>query len=265
MSLRRPSLKSTAYMLLLAAGIVLVIALVFRGAGAPEEPARTVLPGAADLTLPEAGRYLVLAEQVVRPNPSTASHRDDPQPKIELTELLPGNIRGPQITIEAPSRLDWLYKVMVGGSGRTRGHFHLSRPGTYRIEGVEKAEGGGAGKASVVLALVHTASPGRFLWLALGFGGQICFSMRFLIQWLASERAGRSTIPRAFWYYSLVGGLMVLTYAAYTRDPVFGTWCSSVARTGGPGTVAHESPSPKHTTRNTQRSTRNGGRFAAET
>jgi len=221
MSLRRPSLKSTVYMLLLAAGILLAVGLIFRGVGAPEEPARVVMPGAADLTLPEAGRYLVLAEQVVRPRPASASHRDDPLLDIELTELLAGNIRGPKIPIDPPSRLDWIYKVMVGGSGRTRGHFHLDRPGTFRIEGTEKAAGGGAGKASVVLALVHTASPGRFLWLALGFGGQICFSMRFLIQWLASERAGRSTVPRAFWYYSLVGGLMVLAYAAYTRDPVF--------------------------------------------
>lgn len=59
------------------------------------------------------------------------------------------------------------------------------------------------------------------LWLAIGFGAQLCFSSRFLIQWLASERAGRSVIPVAFWVFSVVGGGMLLVYAIHRRDPVF--------------------------------------------
>jgi lipid-A-disaccharide synthase-like uncharacterized protein len=58
-------------------------------------------------------------------------------------------------------------------------------------------------------------------WLALGFLGQACFFSRFLVQWLASERAGRSVVPRAFWYLSIAGGAIVLTYAIWRRDPVF--------------------------------------------
>jgi lipid-A-disaccharide synthase-like uncharacterized protein len=58
-------------------------------------------------------------------------------------------------------------------------------------------------------------------WLALGFLGQACFFSRFLVQWLASERAGRSVVPRAFWYLSIAGGTIVLTYAIWRRDPVF--------------------------------------------
>lgn len=220
MSLRRPSLRSAVYMLLLTAGIVLTVVLIFRGFGAPEEPARAVMPGAADLAFPRAGRYLALDEQVVRPAPA-GKDRPAPEIGVELTELLPGNIRGREIPIRDHGWLDWFYKVMVGGHGRTRGHFHIERPGTYRVEGAAAPAGGEAGRASLVLAFVRTASPGSILWLALGFGGQICFSMRFLVQWLASEKAGRSTVPRSFWYYSLIGGLMVLAYAAYRRDPVF--------------------------------------------
>ena len=66
------------------------------------------------------------------------------------------------------------------------------------------------------------ALPGADLvWLAVGFGGQAIFASRFLYQWIVSERAGRSHIPRAFWYLSLAGGLTLLSYAIHRGDPVF--------------------------------------------
>jgi len=58
-------------------------------------------------------------------------------------------------------------------------------------------------------------------WLILGFIGQAMFTMRFLIQWIASERRKESVIPVAFWYFSLAGGLIVLAYAIHRMDPVF--------------------------------------------
>ncbi|MGJ8525442.1 hypothetical protein LMG33818_001170 [Halomonadaceae bacterium LMG 33818] len=59
------------------------------------------------------------------------------------------------------------------------------------------------------------------LWLGLGFLGQTLFSCRFLIQWLASERVKRSVVPVSFWVFSLAGGITLLAYALYRRDPVF--------------------------------------------
>lgn len=59
------------------------------------------------------------------------------------------------------------------------------------------------------------------IWLAVGFGAQVIFGSRFIIQWLASEKAGRSVIPLCFWYLSLVGGMLLLAYAIWRRDPVF--------------------------------------------
>ena len=59
------------------------------------------------------------------------------------------------------------------------------------------------------------------LWLGVGFLGQAFFSARFLIQWIASERRGKSVVPRAFWYFSIGGGLTLLFYALWRRDPVF--------------------------------------------
>ena len=59
------------------------------------------------------------------------------------------------------------------------------------------------------------------LWLAVGLFGQLLFSARFLVQWLASERAGRGIMPTAFWYFSLGGSVILLTYAIHRLDPVF--------------------------------------------
>jgi lipid-A-disaccharide synthase-like uncharacterized protein len=59
------------------------------------------------------------------------------------------------------------------------------------------------------------------IWIVGGFGGQCLFMMRFLWQWIQSERYGRSIIPIAFWYFSLGGSLVLLIYAIHRRDPVF--------------------------------------------
>jgi lipid-A-disaccharide synthase-like uncharacterized protein len=57
--------------------------------------------------------------------------------------------------------------------------------------------------------------------LVLGFSGQALFGSRFLVQWIASERQGRSVIPLAFWYLSLGGAVILFSYALIRRDPVF--------------------------------------------
>ena len=59
------------------------------------------------------------------------------------------------------------------------------------------------------------------IWLGIGFFGQAVFFMRWVVQWLASERSAKSHVPVAFWYMSLVGGLITLAYALYRKDPVF--------------------------------------------
>lgn len=58
-------------------------------------------------------------------------------------------------------------------------------------------------------------------WLAVGFLGQAFFSMRFLVQWIVSERKKQSVIPVSFWFFSIGGGLTLLVYAIYRMDPVF--------------------------------------------
>ena len=59
------------------------------------------------------------------------------------------------------------------------------------------------------------------IFLVIGFVGQGLFSMRFIIQWLASEKTKKSVIPFSFWTLSLSGSVFLLIYAIYKRDPVF--------------------------------------------
>jgi lipid-A-disaccharide synthase-like uncharacterized protein len=58
-------------------------------------------------------------------------------------------------------------------------------------------------------------------WIALGIVAQLLFTARFVVQWIASERAGHSVIPLAFWIFSIFGGLLLLVYALYRKDAVF--------------------------------------------
>jgi lipid-A-disaccharide synthase-like uncharacterized protein len=61
----------------------------------------------------------------------------------------------------------------------------------------------------------------EFWWVMIGLGGQLLFTARFLVQWLASEKAGKSVVPISFWYLSIFGGAVLFFYAVYRKDPVF--------------------------------------------
>jgi len=61
----------------------------------------------------------------------------------------------------------------------------------------------------------------EIIWVTIGFAGQALFSARFVIQWLKSEKLKQSIIPIEFWYFSIFGGITLLSYAIYKKDPVF--------------------------------------------
>lgn len=58
-------------------------------------------------------------------------------------------------------------------------------------------------------------------WLILGFFGQFLFFMRFITQWIYSEKKGESIIPIYFWYFSIAGAIVIFIYALHIKDPVF--------------------------------------------
>lgn len=59
------------------------------------------------------------------------------------------------------------------------------------------------------------------MWLIIGFIAQAMFTMRFVVQWIASEKAGKSIVPVAFWFFSIAGGGLLFVYALKRGDPVF--------------------------------------------
>jgi lipid-A-disaccharide synthase-like uncharacterized protein len=58
-------------------------------------------------------------------------------------------------------------------------------------------------------------------WVLFGFAGQVVFALRFIVQWIVSERKKESIVPLSFWYFSIAGGVILLIYAIYKKDPVF--------------------------------------------
>jgi len=70
-------------------------------------------------------------------------------------------------------------------------------------------------------AWLNVQSWAEFWWVIFGLAGQLLFMGRFLVQWIASEREGRSVMPIAFWYFSIGGGIILFFYALYRADPVF--------------------------------------------
>jgi lipid-A-disaccharide synthase-like uncharacterized protein len=61
----------------------------------------------------------------------------------------------------------------------------------------------------------------ELIWIMIGVIAQFMFSMRFAVQWLATERVRASIVPETFWYFSCVGGVLLLADAIYRLDPVF--------------------------------------------
>lgn len=61
----------------------------------------------------------------------------------------------------------------------------------------------------------------ELIWISVGFLGQVIFGGRFILQWIHSEIKKESVIPMSFWYLSIIGSLILLTYAIYRKDPIF--------------------------------------------
>lgn len=71
-----------------------------------------------------------------------------------------------------------------------------------------------------LLAWLNIESTLDLIWLAVGLLAQLMFSARFLIQWISSEKARKSVMPVAFWWFSILGGLLLLAYGIYRGEPV---------------------------------------------
>lgn len=71
-----------------------------------------------------------------------------------------------------------------------------------------------------MLEYINSLSGTEIFFLIVGFVGQALFASRFIIQWIYSEKKGESSIPLLFWYLSILGGIGLLIYAIFRKDPV---------------------------------------------
>jgi len=71
-----------------------------------------------------------------------------------------------------------------------------------------------------MIEYLHSLTIIEIIFLFIGFLGQGIFASRFIVQWLYSEKKGESSIPIIFWYLSIFGGIGLLTYAIFRKDPV---------------------------------------------
>ena len=71
-----------------------------------------------------------------------------------------------------------------------------------------------------MISYIDNLSNLEILFLIIGFTGQGLFASRFIVQWIYSEKKGESSIPLVFWYLSIFGGIGLLTYAIFRKDPV---------------------------------------------
>ena len=72
-----------------------------------------------------------------------------------------------------------------------------------------------------LMQMLGTETRAELIWVLVGLGGQLMFMTRFLVQWIVSEKARKSVIPISFWWLSIGGAAILLTYAIWRRDPVF--------------------------------------------
>lgn len=72
-----------------------------------------------------------------------------------------------------------------------------------------------------LLTFFKVESTAALIWVVVGLCGQLVFTMRFVVQWLASERARRVVVPELFWWFSIIGGVTLFAYAIHRGDPVF--------------------------------------------
>jgi lipid-A-disaccharide synthase-like uncharacterized protein len=141
-----------------------------------------------------------------------------PTPGSETLELLAGESRG---VIECPPRTPGeppVFRV------RTRDGFaspDLTGDEVKRVFGQSVYDAATVRRPDWVRAMfraLHITSWGSLAWVALGLSGQLIFSARFIVQWLASEKEKRSIVPPVFWWISLAGGLMMAVYFIWRQE-----------------------------------------------
>lgn len=134
-----------------------------------------------------------------------------------LVEAQIGDVRGVVEVLDPPGAEGATFRVVTrdgqAGSVMTRDEF-------AGVVGAEAADRLAAKPSNPLFRLLKITSWTNVLWVLLGLGGQMLFSARMLLQWIASEKSGKNVITVSFWWISLIAGLILFTYFAWRQDIV---------------------------------------------
>jgi lipid-A-disaccharide synthase-like uncharacterized protein len=162
-------------------------------------------PVAAMIALLLLGMWVVYSPQIRHTLP----------PGAVTTRFVMGGSKGELVMIPQPGGRVFQFYPEKGAPG-----LQMSEQQFRGVVGQDGADEAIRMLDQPVLRALNVTSWGGLIWLTIGFAGQLLFFGRMFVQWVASERSGQSHIPESFWWFSLVGGIMLFTYFAWRRDPV---------------------------------------------
>jgi lipid-A-disaccharide synthase-like uncharacterized protein len=137
-----------------------------------------------------------------------AAGDEEPEGAVSIKVQLPGSRENASLVRERDGRHWYIVRGLDGSS-------HTLTPEQF-AERVYASQ-----SSRTLLAVVFNVStPIGLLWVSLGLLGQVLFTGRMIVQWVASEKSQRSVVPPIFWWMSLIGAMMLLTYFLWRRDVV---------------------------------------------
>lgn len=132
-----------------------------------------------------------------------------------LVELRIGDDRGALEIVDDASGRSYRFLFRDGTHGPLLPEDHLRA-----VLSPDVFERLNAPRTNWLFRVFNITSWGSMAWIAVGLGGQLVFSLRFLVQWLVSERRKQSVIPEVFWWFSMLGGLCLFFYFGWRQDIV---------------------------------------------
>lgn len=166
---------------------------------------------------PLAAMVLLLALAVwLLYRPSGGLEGSQMRPGVVLEDLEIGAVRG-ALEMAVDDAGQWSYRFLTRDG---YGSPSITRVELVRLLGERAVTRLEDHSGNAVFRLLNVTGWGSLIWVAIGLGGQVVFSCRFLIQWIVSERRGVSVVPEIFWWLSLAGALLLFTYFVWRRDLV---------------------------------------------
>ena len=141
--------------------------------------------------------------------------RPDAQPGATLVRLRIGDIKAWVEAVRDEPTGTWTFRILHRGADPGE---PIAEQAFRSVLGDQTVDRIIATGDNAMFRLLNITSWVGVAWVVLGFGAQIVFAARFLVQWIVSEKRQESVVPEAFWWISLAGGAMLYCYFVWRKD-----------------------------------------------